>query len=170
MQFTWYSFDQMEASQAIAMLSLRHRVFGEEQLYAGQEVDDWDKVSQHLCVTEGKEVLACLRLCQLISDTYDTYEIGRLCVAPEYRHQGIGKKMVNIAILKGMGNGMEAKIETSAPAYLSKFYRSAGFETVGDPWAEDAIPHVFLRLSKPSLLENLTLEPLKRPSRALYHR
>jgi len=171
MQFKWYMFDDMEASNAIAMLSLRHRVFGEEKLIVGQQVDDWDKISQHLCVFDGKNIVACLRLCQLISDTYDTYEIGRLCVDPDYRFRHIGKKMIGMALLKGMGSGLEARFETKAPVYLLDFYKSVGFEPVGDPWAEDDIPFVYLKLSKaPSMLEDKepTEGSIMRTRRALF--
>lgn len=156
---------------AIAMLAMRHRVFGQEQLYLGQEVDDWDKSCLHLCVTDDKELIGCLRLCQLISDTHDTYEIGRLCVEPIYRHQRIGKKMMSMAVLKGMGNGLEAQFETRAPLYLIEFYRSVGFEPIGDPWVEDDVPHIYLKLSQqPSLLETQSPDLEKRPINRFYNR
>lgn len=173
MQFKWYTFDEMEASKAIGMLSLRHRVFGEELLFQGQQVDDWDKISQHLCVTDGNEVIACLRVCQLVSDSYDTYEIGRLCVDKNYRYKHIGKKMMGMALLKGMGNGLEARFETKAPVYLMEFYRSVGFEPMGDPWVEDDVPFVYLKLSQqPSLLEMQTSpeKVVRRPAATLRKR
>lgn len=136
------------------MLAFRHRVFGDAGLYAAQEVEEADKTSSHLCVFDKDDVVACLRLCQLKDSVdYDTYEIGRVCVDNDYRGQNIGKKMMSMAVIRGMGNGLEARFETNAPVYLMEFYKSAGFEPLGDPYREDDIPHLRLRLSQPNLLE-----------------
>ena len=164
MHFKWYLFDQMQASSAISMLAIRHRIFGEAGLYAAQEVEEVDKTASHLCVFDNNDVVACLRLCQLKSRTgYDAYEIGRVCVDSAYRGQNIGKKMLGMAVIRGMGNGLEARFETCAPVYLMEFYKSAGFEPVGDPYREDDIPHLRLKLSEPDMLETQTIEAKRRP-------
>ena len=100
MHFKWYTFDKMEVSTAISMLALRHRIFGDVELYAAQEVDDADKTASHLCVIENNDVIACLRLCQLRNSIrYDKYDIGRVCVHSDYRSQNIARKMLGMACL-----------------------------------------------------------------------
>lgn len=167
MHFKWYTFDKIEVSTAISMLALRHRIFGDVELYAAQEVDDADKTASHLCVIENNDVIACLRLCQLRNSIrYDKYDIGRVCVHSDYRSQNIARKMLGMAVIRGLGNCPEAQFETRGPVYLVDLYKSAGFEPVGDPYREDDIPHLRLKLSQPALLEiqstNLNRRPVGR--------
>ena len=161
MNFTWLKFDDMQAQTAISLLSLRHRVFDEQGLYHAQEVDEIDKHCEHLCVYEhSHEVIACLRLYQLKDKTsLNSYQIGRICVDNDHREQGIAKKMITSAIMRGMGQGLEAKFETHTPVYLSELYRSIGFESFGDPYKESDVPHICMKLRQASLLEE-QLDPI----------
>jgi len=164
MHFKWYGFSQMEASTAISMLAFRHRVFGDAELYAAQEVDDADKISSHLCVFDNNEIVACLRLSQLKGITgSDTYDIGRICVRSDYRGQSIAKKMLGMAVIRGMGNGLEARFETRAPVYLMELYKAVGFEPMGDPYRENDVPHLRLKLVQPDLMETKRVDIKRRP-------
>lgn len=155
MKFNWLRFDDMKASTAISLLTLRNRVFGEAGLYQAQEVDDIDKYCDHLCVSNHlNQVVGCLRIYQLKhSVDINAFQIGRLCVDEYYRNQKIAKKMLGMAIVRGMGQGLEATFETYSPVYLSEFYKSLGFDVRGDPYTEDDIPLIRMKLSQPSILE-----------------
>lgn len=157
MQFSWSLLEDMETTLAVEMLALRHDIFSVEQAFSGQTVDEVDKTCLHLCVTEGKEVIGCLRLYKTevrrMRRTRETFEIGRLCVKETHRNQQIAKKMMWRAILKGLESSPEAEVELDAQLYLRDFCESLGFHATGDPYLEDSIPHVRMSISADSIRE-----------------
>lgn len=157
MEFSWYTLDEMETPLAVEMFTLRHQVFSIEQGLSGQDVDQVDKICHHLCVTEGKEVIGCLRLYKTetrrMRRTRETFEIGRLCVKETHRNQQIAKKMMWRAILKGMESNPKAEVEIDAQLYLRDFCESLGFQALSDPYLEDSIPHLRMGISQASFAD-----------------
>lgn len=143
----------MDTSLSVEMFGLRHQIFAVEQIFSGQEVDIFDRTCRHLCVTTEKEVIGCLRLIHHGERKgQDRFSIGRVCVKHEYRGQQIAKRMIGLATMKGVEVGNHPDFELDAQVYLLGFYESMGFEPLGDPYLEDNIPHIQMRLSHKKLV------------------
>ena len=155
MKYTWYSLESMERSVAISMFALRHQVFAIEHQRSDLGTDDLDKSCQHLCVIENGEVIACLRLLRLLdSRSISTFKIGRFCVSESFRQQKIGRKMIGMALIKGMAiGGLDTEFEIDAQVYMANMYQSLGFRPIGDPYKEDDVAYITMRLSQPDLVE-----------------
>ena len=67
--------------------------------------------------------------------------IGRVLVAQSQRSSGLGKELVSHAIACCRTHWPTRDIYIGAQTYLLNFYRSFGFECVGEEYLEDGIPH-----------------------------
>ena len=68
-------------------------------------------------------------------------------VCPNYRGQGIGKKIMLEALTYIRDVLNENKVRISAQAYLENFYTSLGFKRVSDNYYEDNILHLEMLIS-----------------------
>ena len=69
-------------------------------------------------------------------------DIGRIVVAPGNRTEGLGKDIVLFAekaISQHYGAG---PVKLSAQSYLKKFYSDLGYQSIGEEYLEDGIPHI----------------------------
>lgn len=155
MEYKWHLLDDIKPSLAISMFTLRHNIFAVERQLSSHGVDDLDKTCHHLCVTDENEIIGCLRLHQTV-DAYNTevFNIERFCVNRSYRRQNIGKKMIGMAIIKGMSAGLEASIELITPIFAEDYYRSLGFEPMGNAFTEDDVLQIAMKLSQPKIMDD----------------
>ena len=58
---------------------------------------------------------------------------------------GIGRELMERALASCAEHWPGGVVELGAQAHLTGFYASLGFETVGEPYDEDGIPHVWMR-------------------------
>jgi ElaA protein len=73
--------------------------------------------------------------------------IGRVVVAKGYRREGVGKKLMQIALENIQQVAAQSLIAPpvitlSAQQQLTDFYASLGFIIDSSPYDEDGIPHV----------------------------
>jgi ElaA protein len=76
---------------------------------------------------------------------FDEPSIGRVVIDAALRGQGAGHALVREGVARCEGVWPGRGICISAQAHLQRFYRAHGFESVGEPYAEDRIPHVQMR-------------------------
>ena len=151
MQYLWYKLNGMKKPMAISMLRLRHQVFAVEGGRRDLGNDVIDIRSDHLCVVDEQQVIGCLRLYPLLEDPdCNRFTIGRFCVAEEFRKKEIGRKMLSMALIKGvMRKGLNSEFEIEAQLYLAGLYQSLGFQPSGDIYEEENIPFVKMCLTNP---------------------
>ena len=113
---------------------IRFQVFVREQRVPAEiELDDMDAPSLHAIAFENEKAIGTGRL---LPDGH----IGRMAILKEWRRRGIGA-----AILKALIDAAERRgdreIVLSAQLHAVEFYRTHGFEPVGDVYEEAGIPH-----------------------------
>ncbi len=118
-----------------ALTRVRTRVFVEEQKVPPElEIDDLDPICRHAkAVTADGQVVATGRL---LPDGH----IGRMCVLPEYRSQGIGSRILHQLMQHARQAGME-QLMLNAQVSAIDFYRRHGFAVSSEEFIEAGIPH-----------------------------
>lgn len=139
------TFDQLTTTEMYNLLSLRTAVFVVEQNCPYQELDGKDQVAQHLWLeNEAGEVVA---LCRLLPQglSFAEASIGRVLVNPTYRGENWGRALVETA-LEVLQQAGEDAVTIEAQYYLRDFYRGFGFVENSEPFDEDGIKHVNMKL------------------------
>lgn len=131
------NFAQLDKSQLYAILALRMRVFCVEQNCPYLDIDQQDFTATHVFMQHHKNIIAYARI--LTSET-NKYHIQRVVTDENYRHQGLAVNIMQ-ACIHWIQAQSKAIIEISAQSYLQDFYRNLGFESTGDYYLEDNIPH-----------------------------
>ena len=148
MQWHLKKFEELDVRSLYLILKLRAEVFVVEQICLYLDPDDKDFKSYHLYCTDNDEVPAYARIV-LPGVSYETPSIGRVVTAGKVRRTGIGKELMQRALLACDNLFPGKNITISAQCYLEKFYNNLGFETVSAPYPEDDIPHVkMIRISR----------------------
>lgn len=139
------TFDQLTTTEMYNLLSLRTAVFVVEQNCPYQELDGKDQLAQHLWLeNEAGEVVA---LCRLLPQglSFAEASIGRVLVNPAYRGENWGRALVETA-LEVLQQAGEDAVTIEAQYYLRDFYRGFGFVENSEPFDEDGIKHVNMKL------------------------
>ncbi len=133
--------EQISFFDAVNIFRLRTEVFCTEQRCWYVDPDDYDLIATHILLyaihkTQPKQLVAYAR----VYKKDELYTIGRVCTHFLYRNQGLGKKIMEIA-LQQCPKGSTVYLQ--AQAYLKKFYESFGFvqQGTGIIW-EDAVAHI----------------------------
>ena len=121
-----------------AIKQIRTQVFQIEQgVSAELEFDGLDaEAIQFLAYLNGKAV-ATARIREIDANTV---KIERLAVLPEYRKQGIGKRLMESAL--SVSRLDKSKAIVHAQEYVASLYQQLGFEVVGERFSEAGIDHV----------------------------
>lgn len=122
--------------------AIRTRVFIEEQACPPHE--EWDEHEtssrQMIGLVDGKP-MATARWRTVWHGDRRVAKLERFAVLPEFRGKGYGRSLVEQVMedarLAGHGDYV-----IHAQQHLEGFYRSFGFETVGEAFEEAGIPHV----------------------------
>ena len=140
---SWQSaaFQELAVTQLYAILALREEVFIVEQECVYRDIDGLDQQSRHLCAWQGDELLGYAR-CLPPGLEYPASAIGRIVVSPRARGRNLGRELVQRSIAVNLDRWPDAGITISAQAHLEDFYRSLGFDSDGDVYDEDGIPHI----------------------------
>ncbi|MES3033113.1 MAG: GNAT family N-acetyltransferase [Gemmatimonadota bacterium] len=142
-QFECRHFSEITAADLYAMLVLRSRVFVVEQTCPYLDPDGLDLDAFHLFgwsdATRSELVCGVRILAPGVS--YAEPSIGRVVTAPEHRRGGLGRVLMERAIVE-CGQRYPGPIRIGAQRYLERFYESLGFRTVSEPYDEDGIEHV----------------------------
>ncbi|WP_041138905.1 GNAT family N-acetyltransferase [Beduini massiliensis] len=118
-------------------MKVRGRVFVDEQHVKSEiEIDDLDQTCRHFLVLIQDQPVAAMRAIE-----HEHYtKLGRICVLKEYRHQGIGEKLVNhvTQFIKG-------EFRLGAQLHAAAFYEHLGFIPYGEVFIEADIPHIMMK-------------------------
>ena len=119
--------------------TIRQRVFVEEQQVPEHlEWDADDNEAQHFLALDASEApVGCARL---LPNGY----CGRLAVLANWRHQGVGRALLEAVIAAAQARG-QSRIKLSAQLHASGFYQGYGFETIGEAYLEAGIEHIAMQ-------------------------
>ena len=143
--FSWHQFHSLTIDKLYAIFSLRSEVFVVEQNCVYQDIDGKDIYAIHLLGIENNVLAAYLRL--FIPTGGNNFIVfGRVVTASNVRKHGYGKKLIEEMLNYCKKNFPKTAIKCSAQLYLKKFYEGFGFQTIGDAYDEDGIPHIIMQL------------------------
>lgn len=135
------TFYELTVDKLYELLRLRNEVFVLEQECAYQDVDGKDRKALHVLGWKNNELAAYAR-CFRPGDYFEESAIGRVLVAQKFRQKGFGHQITQAAIDAIKEHFKTETIKISAQTYLVGFYQSHGFETLGESYLEDDIPHI----------------------------
>ena len=140
--YTRKFFQELSLEELYAIMALRQAVFVVEQDCPYLDADGKDQASWHLMGYENEELVAYTRLVP-VGVSYEKYpSIGRVITAEKVRGRKIGVELMEKSIQQCEELFGKIPIKIGAQCYLLKFYNSLGFESVGESYLEDGIPHV----------------------------
>jgi predicted GNAT family N-acyltransferase len=123
-----------------ALEQIRRTVFLEEQNITEElEFDGLDETSEHLLAYLNQEPIGTLRIREV---NPKLVKIERLAVLFTFRNQGIGRKLMEYAIALITEKNQYEQIVIHAQYHLKNFYRSFGFQSVGEIFEEAEILHI----------------------------
>jgi ElaA protein len=139
------SFAELDTDLLYEIMRQRQQVFVLEQNCVYQDLDGLDRDCFHLyCQREG-ELLAYMR-CLPPGLSYTESSLGRILVAASARGLKLGRELVERGVAFNHSTWPHCAIKIGAQTYLENFYRSLGFQIVGEPYDEDGIAHQKMRL------------------------
>lgn len=135
MNLSVHTFDDLDARTAYALWRLRQQVFVVEQQSPYPDLDgrDLEPTTRHVLVSEGGELIACLR----VLDDGSHARIGRVAVTPAARGRGLARDLMAAALAE-IG---DREIRLDAQTGLTGWYAGYGFEISGPEFVEDGVAH-----------------------------
>ena len=120
-------------------------MFVVEQRCAYLDCDGLDIDALHLTGTLRGELVAYARLLAP-GVAFGDASIGRVVTAASARGQGLGRALLHEAIARTR-DAFRGPVMIGAQRYLERFYGELGFVPTGEPYDEDGIPHIHMRLA-----------------------
>jgi ElaA protein len=140
------AFDELSARDVHDLLKLRQNVFVIEQACLFPEIDGLDPAARHLLGFADGVLVVCARLLPA-GQKMRARSIGRVASDPAWRGRSLGRAVMTQALARLFAEDPAAPVDLSAQAHLADgFYASLGFQPFGDPYVEDGIPHLDMRL------------------------
>ncbi len=138
---TDYSIQFSEWSRDADLLTaLRHKVFVDEQnVPIEMEIDAMDTQCQHIKASLPDGQL--IGTARLLPNHY----VGRMCIAQDYRNQGIGGAILEFIIQHARRENITA-LYLNAQLKAQAFYQRYGFIADSDIFMEAGIPHIHMVL------------------------
>lgn len=133
-------FDELITSELYHILDLRNRIFVMEQNCVYADTDGKDLQSHHLAGYLNNTLICYARLLPP-GLSYPEPSIGRVVCESAYRRKGVGRMLMQKAVITVFELWNAKYIKISAQSYLIDFYESIGFQALGDPYLEDGISH-----------------------------
>lgn len=142
------TFAELDTGELYAILQLRCDVFVVEQACPYHELDgrDTEASTRHVWFEDRADapdhpIAAYLRV---LGDATAT-RIGRVVTDPAWRGSGLARRLVEHVLATTTG-----PVVLDAQSHLGDFYASFGFVAAGAVFIEDDIPHLPMRLDRPS--------------------
>ena len=135
------TFNELSIVELYDILKLRSEVFVVEQDCVYQDIDGTDQKALHILGVVENKIIAYTR-CFKPGDYFKEASIGRVVVKESQRKYKRGNQIMNSSIEAIEKYYNTNTIKISAQCYLSKFYSSLGFKSIGEKYLEDGIPHV----------------------------
>lgn len=141
MQIQVKVFDELDIGELYKILQLRSEVFVVEQDCVYQDIDGKDQSALHVLGFVNEQLVAYTRVFPP-GAYFDQAAIGRVVVHKDHRKKHLGHKILEASIKAIDDEFKTSSIKLSAQTYLLKFYKEHGFESTGQGYLEDGIPHI----------------------------
>lgn len=116
---------------------IRKTVFMDEQGFF-DEFDDIDSVALHAVVYDGDKPIGCGRVFLENGNAH----LGRIAVLLEYRKMGIGRILMQALEDAARASFKFSHFELSAQKRAIGFYKSVGYEEIGEFYLDEGYPHI----------------------------
>lgn len=118
------------------LMAVRNAVFVDEQgVSPTLESDGRDAGASHFLATD--EAGNPIGTARLLADG----QIGRIAVLPAFRRQGIGRRLLRLAMDSARARG-DLRVWLHAQIEAQDLYLEAGFRVTGERFMEAGIPHI----------------------------
>ena len=144
----WRRFDELTAGELYELLRFRQRIFVVEQSSAYPDLDGLDHGAWHLLARLAGELVGCLRL-TAITGPPPMVRIGRVAVSPSLRRGGLGRMLMEKALILCRERFPLRGIVLGAQVPLVPFYESFGFATTSESYDDFGVAHVEMMLRPP---------------------
>lgn len=143
--FRWLCFEQLSAHKLYDVLRFRQGIFVVEQGSPYPDLDNLDQTARHLLLHEAGVLGGYLRLAPMPGPP-PSVNLGRLALAPHLRGRGLGRMLMDRALLLCRGNYPARPLVLRAQQHLVPFYHSFGFAVTSEPFDDFGIAHVEMAL------------------------
>ena len=143
MEWICKPYNALTLDELYSILRLRSAVFVLEQGCLYEDIDGIDRDSLHLFCTRNGSIRAYSRL-YWKSDEENVVKLGRVVTAE--RGTGLGRELLRRSIETAFNRMAPREIYIEAQQYAEGFYAREGFVTCSEPFLEDGILHVQMRL------------------------
>lgn len=130
------TFAELTTEELYEILKARFSVFVVEQHCFYLDMDDIDYRSFHVCVCEGRKVVAYGRLFE--DEEPNAWHIGRVLTTK--RGVGLGRRLMEAIMQTAYAHGATA-LRMDAQSHAVGFYEKLGFVVCSDEFDEAGIPH-----------------------------
>lgn len=136
-------FGELSLDELYGILRVRSEVFvtGQRCRYVDPDGKDLDSVQVY--ASEEGRVVGCLRIYQKKTGVL---QIGRVAVLESLRANGVGSRMMRLAIEYVKENHPDGKIYLEAQTHAICFYERLGFKVISDEFIDEGIPHKGMEL------------------------
>ena len=134
-------FSELNLTELYDILRLRSEVFVVEQDCIYQDIDGKDEAALHIIGYKNEKIVAYTR-CFEPGYYFEEAAIGRVVVKDSERKFGYGHEIMKASDQAIQQYFQTSNIKLSAQRYLIKFYESHGYQTTGEGYLEDGIPHI----------------------------
>jgi ElaA protein len=138
----WQRFDQLTADKLYELLRFRQDIFVVAQASPYPDLDGLDQGAWHLLLRIDGVLAGYLRLIP----ARPSVRIGRVAVAAAMRGRGIGRRLMDEALLFCRAQYSGRPVALTAQSHLVPFYQSYGFEPTGEPFDDFGLAHVAMEL------------------------
>jgi ElaA protein len=145
----WRRFDEVTAAELYELLRFRQSIFVVEQGSAYPDLDGLDQSAWHLLARLDSEQIGYLRLMPTTGPP-PLLRIGRVAVSPPLRRGGLGRMLMQKALILCRERFPLRAIALGAQVPLVPFYESFGFATTSEPYDDFGVAHVEMVLRLPS--------------------
>ena len=140
------TFAELSPQDIYSILQLRSEVFVVEQNCVYQDIDDKDQYALHILLKKDDYLIGYSRIFKG-GDYFKEASISRVLVKKKDRNNRHGSLLMELSIKAIKDYFKENIVKISAQTYLKKFYNEQGFDSIGDEYLEDGIPHITMLLN-----------------------
>jgi ElaA protein len=146
MDWKLVAFEHLGVADLYELLALRQLVFVVEQTCPYLDADGKDARALHLLGRDEAGRLVAYARLFAPGASFVEAAIGRVVTHPSVRRTGAGRALMREAIRRTREAFGPGPIRIGAQRYLERFYGELGFVIASEPYDEDGIPHVEMRL------------------------
>ncbi len=142
-RFTCKLFEALTVHELYDVMALRQEVFVVEQNCPYLDADGKDPFSWHVMGRDEQGRLIAYARLLPVGIAFERYaSIGRVVSKPAVRGMGVGRLLMEQCLVQCRQRFGTVPLKISAQRYLLHFYERLGFQSTGEEYLEDGIPHV----------------------------